>query len=100
MSIKLKSLYYHFHYYDLFEVFNSTLMTISHNKISPMIIQLSNELVSQMSGLYCDIEVKRKTHNNVQELVDAVDDFVNKSHDLVDVTYNNMNELKNTLFEK
>ena len=100
MSIKLKSLYDLFHYYDLFEVFNSTLMTISHNKISPVIIQLSNELVSQMSGLYYDIEIKGKAHDNVQELVDTVYDFVNKSHDLVDIIYKNIHELSNTLRTK
>ena len=100
MSIKLKSLYDLFHYYDLFEVFNSTLMTVSHNKISPVIIQLSNELVSQMSGLYYDIEVRGNAHYNVQELVDTVYDFVNKSHDLVDIIYKNIHELSNTLLTK
>jgi hypothetical protein len=32
MSIQLRSLYDLLHYYDLFEVFNNTLMTISYNK--------------------------------------------------------------------
>ena len=100
MSIKLKSLYDLFQYYDLFEVFNSTLLTLSHNKISPIIIQLSNELVSQMSGLYYDIEIKGEAHDNVEELIDIVYNFVNKSHDLVDVIYNNIQELSNTLLTK
>ena len=100
MSIQLRSLYDLLQYYDLFEVFNSTLMTISHEKLPYIIIQISNDLVSKMSGLYLNIERTGNVKKNVEDLVDSVYEFVNNSHSLVDVIYKNLKELSNTLLTK
>ena len=100
MSIQLRSLYDLLKYYDLFEVFNSTLTTISYNKLPYLVIKLSQELVDKMSTIYYNIERPGKIKDYVTELRDAVYEFVNNSHALVDNIYNNLKELDNVLLTK
>ena len=100
MSIQLRSLYDLLHYYDLFEVFNSTLMTISYNKLPYLVIQLSTELEMKISTIYYNLEVKGDVKVQVEELRDSVYEFVNNTHALVDIIYRNMKELGNVLINK
>jgi len=100
MSIQLRSLYDLLHYYDLFEVFNSTLMTISYNKLPYLVIQLSTELEMKISTIYYNLEVKGDVKVQVEELRDSVYEFVNNTHTLVDIIYRNMKELGNVLINK
>ena len=100
ISIKLKTLYDLVQYYDILAVFNSTLTTISYNKISPVIIKVSNELLSKMSGIYYDIEKKGTVKENVEKLGDDLYTYVNHTNDLVDIIYENIKELHRTFLTK
>ena len=100
ISIKLRSLYDLVQYYDLLAVFNATLTTISYNKISPVIIKLSNQLLSKMSGIYFDLEKKGNVKENVEELANDLYTYVNHTNDLVDLIYKNMKELHKTFLTK
>ena len=77
VSIHLRYLSELLQYYDLYAVFNHTLTTISYNKLSKVVINLSTELVSQMNELYYNIDKKSDVKNTVDDLVDAVYDYVN-----------------------
>ena len=100
MSIQLRSLYDLLHYYDLFEVFNTTLMTISYNKLPYLVIELSTQLEIKISSIYYNLEVKGDVKVQVEELRDSVYEFVNNTHALVDTIYRNMKELGNILITK
>ena len=100
VSIHLRYLSELLQYYDLYAVFNHTLTTISYNKLSKVVINLSTELVNQMNELYYNIDKKSDVKNTVDDLVDAVYDYVNYSHLLVDNVYNNISELSHTLLDK
>ena len=87
-------------YYDLFDVFNYTLETISHNKLPSLVIKLSEEFENKMNLLYTNIEKKGEVKNYVEELTKILYDFVDDSHELVDAIYNNLKELNYILLTK
>ena len=95
ISIKINTLKDLIQYYDLSEIFNSTLESFSINKIPIHIFQVSNVLVSKLAGIYLGIR-KDNVKMNVDNLVDVVYNHVNNSHFLVDNVYNNITELENT----
>ena len=95
ISIKINTLKDLIQYYDLSEIFNSTLESFSINKIPIHIFQVSNVLVSKLAGIYLGIR-KDNVKMNVDNLVDVVYNHVNNSHFLVDNVYNNLTELENT----
>ena len=95
ISIKINTLKDLIQYYDLSEIFNSTLESFSINKIPIHIFQVSNILVSKLAGIYLGIR-KDNVKMNVDNLVDVVYNHVNNSHLLVDNVYNNLTELENT----
>ena len=100
ISIKLRSLYDLLQYYELLPIFNATLSTISYNKISPVIIKVSNELISKMSGIYYDIDKKGDVKQNVEKLADDLYEYVNHTNDLVDIIHKNIKELHKTFLNK
>ena len=100
MSIKLRSFYDLLQYFDLHQIFNKTLVTISHNKLPYIIIQISNDLLSKISGMYLNLEKTGDVKDNVEKLTDTVYKYVNKSHSMVDDIYNNLKELGNILLTK
>ena len=100
ITIKLKYLYDLVLYYDLFEVFNSTLKTISYNKLSSVVINLSTELENRMIDLYNNIDKKGNIKNTVEDLVNTIYDYVKNSHLFVDNIYYNISELSHTLLDK
>ena len=86
ISIKINTLKDLIQYYDLSEIFNSTLESFSINKIPIHIFQVSNVLVSKLAGIYLGIR-KDNVKMNVDNLVDVVYNQVNNSHFLVDNVY-------------
>ena len=96
LSLKLRSVYDLIKYYDLFQVFNSTLVTYSYNKLPKLLIELSTDLKSKLKDVYINGDIKSK----IFELSDLLDKFLNQSHKLVFDIYYNIKALDDVLLNK
>ena len=56
ISVKFNSIDEYFKYYNILQIFNSTLTKYSHNILSSNEVQISNELLSKLSGIFTNIK--------------------------------------------
>ena len=101
ISIKINTLYEYLNYFDLYDVFNSTLATYSYKKLPSQIVQISNDLISSLSGLYIGIRQGNGNINNqVKALTDIVYNYLDDLHELIRKMLNQLNDLTNILATK
>ena len=96
ISIKLNSLDENLKYYNLFQIFNSTLTKYSHNILPSNDVQISNELLSKLSGIFTNIK-SGEIQNNREILENSIDSFFDKMYDIKNNMINYLSNLSNLL---
>ena len=99
ISSKIKELINLINYYDLSEVFDSTLLIDSINKLPPSIIEESNSLIKKLKAKYEEIKIG-DIKNYAQNLGNKVYNYIKQSHKLIKNIFDNLKELGNTLNSK
>ena len=99
VSIKINSLDELLMYYDIYAVFNSTLIEYSYKKLPYEMVEVSNQLINSLSGIYYNIK-----SGNIKSYVDILSNNIyiynNELHELVVNMLNNLRNLSNTLLTK
>ena len=99
ISLRITSLNDLLMYYDLSEIFDSTLSLDSISKLPISIISESNSLVSNLKEIYNGIKsgnMKRHADN----LNNNIYEYIKQSHILIKKLFDNLKELGNTLNSK
>ena len=99
ISLKIKTLNDLLKYYDLSEVFDSTLSLDSINILPITIIEESNSLINKLKELYNNIK-SGNTKNNADKLNDNVYNYNKQLHILIKNIFDSLKELTNTLNSK
>ena len=99
ISIKLTELDSLLMYYDLYQVFNSTLVNYSYKKLTSDIVQISNELVSRLSGIFNNIK-SGEIRSNAETLEDNIYSYINELHEIIRKMLENIGRLSNILATK
>ena len=74
ISVKFNSIDEYFKYYNILQIFNSTLTKYSHNILSSNEVQISNELLSKLSGIFTNIK-SGEIKNNRDILKNNIESF-------------------------
>ena len=99
ITIQITSLDELIKYYEIFPVFNSTLVKYSYNVLPAETVQISNELLNRISGIFFNL----KTDNikeNADILYSNIHNYIDKLHDLIREMLNSLGELSNILTTK
>ena len=98
-SIQINSLDELILYYDLYEIFNSTLIEISYRTLPYGLIDLSEQLVNALKNVFDNIRT-----GNIKPYADLLhEDIYNYIHDLhtlISTILNNLSALSNILISK
>ena len=86
-------------YYDLSDVFDSTLLIDSINKLPLSIIDESKTLINKLTSIYNGIK-SGNMKNYAEKLGDNVYNYIKQSHILIKKIFDNLKELGNTLNSK
>ena len=99
ISIKINSLDDFIKYYDLFKVFNSTLVTYSYKKLPSDILKYSNELANKLRNILNNIktgDIKR----NAEILENNIYSYIDQIHEIIRNMLNNLATLSNILLSE
>ena len=99
ISIKIKSLDELLMYYDIYQVFNSTLVEYSYKALPPETVEISNELIKTLNYTLNNIK-EGDIKLNVDNLEGDIDDYINEIHELIRKMIDNLGELSNILVSK
>ena len=101
ISIQINSLEELIMYYDIYQVFNSTLIEYSYKKLPSEIMEISNKLVSELSGIFNNIRSESgNIKYNADILSDNIYDYIDELHDIIRKMLNNLRTLSNVLLTK
>ena len=99
LSIKFNSLEGYLKYYNLLEIFNSTLAKYSHNILPSNKIQISNELISKLSGIFTNI--KSNDFKNIREILENnIDSFFDRMYKIKKNMINYLSNLSKQLLKE
>ena len=99
ISIKINSLDDFIEYYDLFKVFNSTLVTYSYKKLPSDILQYSNELANKLRNILNNIKTG-DIKKNAEILETNIYSYIDQIHEIIRNMLNNLATLSNILLTK
>ena len=99
ISIQIGSLDELLMYYDIYKVFNSTLVEYSYKNLAHEIVEVSNQLVNSLSSILNNIK-SGDIKNNVDILSGNIYNYLNELHELIRKILNNLGILSNILITK
>ena len=86
-------------YYDIYKVFNSTLIEYSYKRLPSETVEFSNELASALNEIYSNIKSGNIKYN-LDILSNDIYVYINELHELIKKMINNLDILTHTLVEK
>ena len=99
IAIKIDSLEKLIKYYEILPVFNNTLVKYSYNVLPSEIIQISNELLNKLSGIFFNLKAGN-IKENADILYSNINNYVDKLHELIRQMLNSLGTLTNILTTK
>ena len=99
ISIRIKSLDELLMYYDIYRVFNSTLVEYSYKTLPSETVEFSNELIQTLNSTFYNIK-RGNIKQNVDKLTDDIYGYINDIHELIRKMLDNLEELSNILLMK
>ena len=102
ISVKFNSIDEYFKYYSILQIFNSTLTKYSHNILSSNEVQISNELLSKLSGIFTNIK-SGEIKNNRDILKNNIESFFNEMYEIKNnmiIYLSNLSNLLSTINNK
>ena len=99
ISLEIGSLDNLLMYYDLYKVFNSTLIELSYRKLPSQILDLSEQLVRALTNIYNNIK-SGDIKQYVGMLYDDVYNYIHNLHELIKKMFDNLSSLSNVLLKK
>ena len=102
ISVKFNSIDEYFKYYNILQIFNSTLTKYSHNILSSNEVQISNELLSKLSGIFTNIK-SGEIKNNRDILKNNIESFFNEMYEIKNnmiIYLSNLSNLLSTINNK
>ena len=101
ISIQINSLDKLIMYYDIYQVFNSTLIEYSYKKLPSEIVEISNKLLCEFRGIFNNIRSESgNIKYNVDILSNNIFDYINELHEIIRKMLNNLETLSNVLLKK
>ena len=101
ISVQINSLDELIMYYDIYKVFNSTLIEYSYKKLPSEIVDISFKLVTELGRIFNNI--RSETGNikyNADILSNNIYDYIDELHDIIRKMLNNLGTLSNVLLTK
>ena len=99
ISIQISSLDELLMYYDIYKVFNSTLVEYSYKNLAHEIVEVSNQLLNSLSSILNNIKSGDiKYYADI--LSDNIYNYLNELHELIRKILNNLGILSNVLVTK
>ena len=86
-------------YYDIYQVFNSTLVEYSYKTLPSETVEFSNELIQTLNSTFYNIK-RGNIKQNVDKLTDDIYGYINDVHELIRKMLDNLDELSNILLMK
>ena len=99
ISLNIKKLNKLLKYYDLSDVFDSTMLIDSISKLPLTIIAESKTLIDKLTAIYNGIK-SGNMRNHAEKLGDNIYNYIKQSHILIKKIFDNLKELGNTLNSK
>ena len=99
ISIKIKSLDELLMYYDIYQVFNSTLVEYSYKTLPSETVEISNELIKSLNNTFYNIK-QGNIKLNVDNLSEEINEYINEINNLIKKMMDNLKELSNILISK
>ena len=99
ISIRIKSLDELIMYYDIYQVFNSTLVEYSYKTLPPETVEISDELIKSMNNIFYNIK-QGNIKLNVDNLSNEINNYINEIYELIKIMIDNLKELSNILITK
>ena len=99
ISIQIDSLEKLIKYYEIFSVFNSTLVKYSYNVLPSETIQVSNDLLNKMSSIFFNLK-SGTIKENADLLYSNINNYIEKLHELIREMLNSLGTLSNILVTK
>ena len=99
ISIQVDSLEKLIKYYEIFSVFNSTLVKYSYNVLPSEIIQVSNDLLNKISSIFFNLRTGT-IKANADILYSNINNYIDKLHELIREMLNSLGTLSNILVTK
>ena len=82
ITIQIKSLDELLMYYDIYKVFNSTLIEYSYKRLPSETVEFSNELASALNEIYSNIKSGNIKYN-LDILSNDIYVYINELHELI-----------------
>ena len=99
ISIRIKSLDELIMYYDIYQVFNSTLVEYSYKTLPPETVEISDELIKALNFTFYNIKLGN-IKLNIDKLAGDIYDYISEIHELIRKMMDNLKELSNILITK
>ena len=99
ISIRIKSLDELLMYYDIYQVFNSTLVEYSYKTLPSETVEISDELIKSLNNTFYNIK-KGNIKLNVDNLSDDINNYINEIYELIKKMMDNLEDLSNILITK
>ena len=99
ISIQIKSLDELLMYYDIYNVFNKTLIKYSYKKLASETVEVSNQLINSLSSIYYNIK-EGNIKISAIILSNNIHYYIEDLHELIRKMLNNLGTLSNILVTK